>query len=60
MSSAKIPTQTACFDLAWKSAVWWDWMVADAVICEPVSIEFGAAGLFTKFPKKINRVKFSR
>src|SRR5450755_2320435 len=27
MIPAKIPAETACFGSAWKSAVWWDWMV---------------------------------
>ena len=27
MIPAKIPTETAYFDSAWRSAVWWDWMV---------------------------------
>jgi hypothetical protein len=31
------PAETARFDSAWKSAVWWDWMVVYAVRYEPVS-----------------------
>jgi hypothetical protein len=33
---AKIPAETACFDSAWKPAVWWDWMVGATGI-EPVT-----------------------
>jgi len=43
------PAFTACFDSAWKSGVWWDWMVVCAVRYEPVSLLFGPiSGSFSK------------
>jgi hypothetical protein len=41
MIPAEIPTQTACFCAARKTAVWLDWMVVCAVRYEPVSLLFG-------------------
>jgi hypothetical protein len=35
---AKIPTETACSGSAWKSEVWYDWMV-EAIGIEPVTPE---------------------
>ena len=83
---AKIPTETARFESAWKSAVRKNRMVVCAVGYEPVSTEYSLLSgkltgnfaifrplrqfcirevavpqrFFTKFPKKINRVKLSR
>src|SRR6266436_6134725 len=37
MRPAKIPAETAYFRLTTVGAVWEDWMVVCAVICEPVS-----------------------
>jgi len=34
---AKIPAETASLESTRKSAVWKDWMVVCAVVCEPVS-----------------------
>jgi hypothetical protein len=39
--SGKIPTKTAGFESAWKSAVREDWMVVWAVRYKPVSLLFG-------------------
>jgi hypothetical protein len=33
------PHRNGCFKSAWKSAVWWDWMVVCAVRYEPVSAD---------------------
>src|SRR5260370_42712452 len=37
MRPAKIPAETAYFRLTTVGAVWEDWMVVCAVVCEPVS-----------------------